>query len=118
MKGDNIADRLLDLSVRVVHSVGRLPQTPVGKHVARQLIRSGTARGANYEEARGAERRADFAHEVSLALKEVRESIYWLRLIQCAGLPRSAQLPDVVREGNELAAILKSSANTAKRRAG
>jgi four helix bundle protein len=118
MKGDNIADRLLDFSVRVVHLVGQLPQTPVGKHVARQLIRSGTAGGANYEEARGAESRADFAHKVSLALKEVRESIYWLRLIQRARLVRSAQLPDVVREGKELAAILRSSANTAKRRAG
>ena len=118
MKGDDIADRLLDFSVRVVRIVAQLPQTLEGKQAARQLIRSGTSGGANYEEARGAESRADFAHKASLALKEVRESIYWLRLIQRANLSRSPKLPDIIREGNELAAILRSSVNTAKRRAG
>ena len=126
MKGDDIADRLLGFSVWVVRIVAQLPPTLEGKHAARQLIRSGTSGGANYEEARGAESRADFAHKASLALEEVRESIYWLRLIQRANLSRSPKLPDcrgsrhpdIIGEGNELAAILRSSVNTAKSRAG
>ncbi len=119
MKGDDIADRLLDLSVGVVRIVGQLPQTTTGKHVARQLTRSGTAGGANYEEARGAESRADFVHKVSLALKEVRESIYWLRLIQRAELScDQKQLAAALRESDQLAAIVRSSVNTAKKHAG
>ena len=118
MKGDDIANRLLDFSVGIVQLVAQLPKTVEGKHVARQLIRSGTSGGANYEEARGAGSRADFAHKVCLSLKEVRESIYWLRLIQRAKLSQHPKLTHFIREGNELAAILRSSSNTAKRNAG
>ena len=60
MKGDDIAGRLLGF-------VGDLPQTYVGKHVSRQLTRSSTAGGANSEEARCAESRADFAHKCNVA---------------------------------------------------
>ena len=45
-----------------------------------QLERSGPGAGANYEEARGAESPADFVHKVRVALKELRETRYWLRL--------------------------------------
>ncbi len=117
MKGDDIADRLLEFAACVLRIVARLPNTPRGKHIARQLIRSGTSGGANYEEARGAESRADFAHKVSLALKEVRESVYWLRLILHVKLDtEERQLANVVQEGNELAAILRSSAATDRKR--
>ncbi len=118
MKGDDIAGRLLGFAVSVLRLVGDLPQTYVGKHVSRQLTRSSTAGGANYEEARCAESRADFAHKCNVAGKEVRESIYWLRVIGEAGLSRNPKLEFLVREGNELTAILKASAKTAKARAG
>ncbi|MBI3722350.1 four helix bundle protein [bacterium] len=62
MKGDDIADRLLEFSAQVLLIVGELPANGAGKHVARQLTRAGTSGGANYEEARAAESRADFAH--------------------------------------------------------
>src|SRR6266404_3857231 len=81
MKGDNIADRSLDLAVRVMRLVEALPKSLGGKHVAGQLLRSGTSAGAHYEEARGAESRADFIHKLGVAWKETRESFYWLKLI-------------------------------------
>jgi four helix bundle protein len=118
MIGDDIADRLLEFASRILRVVGTLPQNPTGKHVARQLIKSGTSGGANYEEARGAESRADFAHKVLVAAKEVRESVYWVRLIHCSHLSRSTDLSWLVREGNERVAILKASAKTARARAG
>ena len=54
-KGDDIADRLLDLSVGVLEIAMGLPDNPIGKHISRQLFRSGTSPGANDEEARCAE---------------------------------------------------------------
>jgi len=75
MKGDDIAGRLLRFAVSVLGVVGDLPQTYVGKDVSRQLTRSSTAGGGNYEEARCAESRADFAHKCNLAGTEVRESV-------------------------------------------
>ena len=118
MKGDDIAERLLIFAVEVLKVVGDMPQTYVGKHVSRQLTRSSTAGGANYEEARCAESRADFAHKCNVAGKEVRESVYWLRVVGQASLSRNSRLEFLVREGNELTAILKTSAKTAKARAG
>jgi len=68
MKGDDIAARLVALAVRVVKIVDALPDTLAGRHVAGQVLRSGTSPGANYEEARGAESRRDFLHKVGIAL--------------------------------------------------
>lgn len=116
MKGDDIADRLLGFGLEVLKVVSSLPSSGTGKHLGRQLMRSGTSGGANYEEARAAESRSDFAHKVSLAAKEVSESVYWLRLIRHSHLARHPHLDRLVREGKELTAILKSSAQTARSR--
>lgn len=114
MKGDNISQRLLEFAARVLKLATRLPSSPEGRHIARQLIRSATAPGANYEEARGAESRADFIHKINVANKEMRESHYWLRLIVHANMaPESAATP-LVAEARELVAILTASAKTAQ----
>ncbi len=117
MKGDDFAERLLDFGTEILLVVGGLPKTLEGKHVARQLTRSGTAGGAHYAEARGAESRADFAHKVLLAAKEVGESVCWIRLIERTRLSRRPSLGRAISEGRELVAILKGSARTARERA-
>jgi four helix bundle protein len=114
MKGEDIARRLLLFAVRVLQLVRRLQRDMVGRHVARQLFRSSTAGGANYEEARSAESRADFAHKVSIAAKELRESRFWLRLVSESKLPPAEVMDELASEANELVAILTASAKTAK----
>jgi four helix bundle protein len=79
-KGDDIAERLVDLGAAVIKLVPALGRKPGGKTIAKQLERCGPAGGSNYEEARGAESPADFVHKTRIALKEVRETRYWLRL--------------------------------------
>ncbi len=49
---------------------------------SKQILRSGTSIGANLEEASGAQSRADFIHKVHIALKETRETDYWIRLLR------------------------------------
>ena len=115
MKGDDIANRLLDFSVQVLHLTCCMAKTPQGRHVAKQLIRSGTAVGAHYHEARGAESRADFVHKIKIAAKEMRESNYWLRLIQRAQLAKTLDLSTAIDEAGQLVAILTASAKTAGR---
>lgn len=75
-----LCERLLDYAARIVKLVSALPPTLIGRTIANQLLRSGTAAGANYEEARAAESGPDFVHELQIASKELRESNYWLRL--------------------------------------
>jgi four helix bundle protein len=77
-------------------------------------MRSATSCGANYEEARAAESRADFVHKMQVVLKELRESIYWLKLIKKSGPDLNGHLLPVLTEANELAAIFAKSVMTAK----
>jgi four helix bundle protein len=115
MKGDDIAKRLRRLAGQVIKLCRTLPRDYTCRHVAHQLVRAVSSGGSNYEEARGAESRADFIHKVSVATKELRESLYWLGLAQEAEL-FSADTEPLTREANELVAILTSSIKTAKLR--
>ena len=72
---------MLDYGVAIIKICARLSKMAIGKHIGNQLLRSGTSVGANYEEARGAQSKADFIHKLQIVLKETRESFYWLKLI-------------------------------------
>lgn len=73
--------------------------------------------GAHYEEARGAESKADFVHKLGVALKECRETRYWLRVIHPAKILSEDGLPTVLlSEAGELCAILGQSILTARKR--
>jgi four helix bundle protein len=114
-RGRDISCRLADFAAAVVRLSVRLPRDPTGRHVCIQLVRAATGAGANYEEARGAESRADFVHKAAVSLKELREARYWVVLIQ-----KTVWIEDdlnaVIREANELCAILGASVRTARTR--
>jgi len=112
--GDDIAERLLDFAVRVIKLVNALPKTIIGRHLAGQLVRSGTSCGSNYEESRGAESRADFIHKLGIALKEIKESRFWLKVIYHAKIMKPEQIESLIAECEELAAIIAKSIITAK----
>lgn len=109
---DELEDRLINFAVRIIRLSSRLPRTPAGKHVAGQILRSGTSAAPNYGEARGAESSADFIHKIRVVLKELNETSIWLRIIERSQmLPRSL-LVDLIRENGELCKIFTSSIKT------
>lgn len=79
-------------------------------------MRSSTSAGANYEEACGAESRADFIHKLQIVLKELRESLFWLRIVKRAALAPEALSDPLLQEADELAGIIAKSIITAKRK--
>ena len=106
--------RLLEYGARIIKLVEAFPKTLVCNRIADQLLRSSMAVGANYEEAQAAESRPDFTHKLQIALKELRESHYWLRLLQASGkLPRE-RLADIIDESTQLRAILSKAVASAK----
>ena len=113
----DLRERLLDYGARTIKLVESLPNTLVGRRVADQLLRSGTSAGANYEEARGAESKDDFVHKLQIALKELRESNYWLRLLVKSGKFPAERMCGLLDESNQLLAILSKSVATTKGRA-
>jgi len=116
MKGDDIAERLLDFSARIVKLANALPKSTVGMHVCGQIVRSGTSAGANYEEARGAESKSDFAHKLAISLKELRETRYWLKVISRTELIAPARMRRITQEADELCRIVSKSISTVRQR--
>jgi four helix bundle protein len=112
-RGDNIAKRLLAFSAEAVKIASSVSTDATRKHVSMQLLRAATGAAANYEEARSAESRQDFIHKVGIAAKEMRETAYWLNLVDATGL---APVGHLRREADELIAILVASARTARSR--
>jgi four helix bundle protein len=112
-----VSERLLDYGVRAIRVVESLPRTLIGRRIGDQLLRSSIAVGANYEEAQGAESREDFVHKLQIALKEVRESNYWLRLLAKAEIVPSNRLSGILDESNQLRAMLSKAVATTKGKA-
>ena len=79
-RGEDLEDRLLEFAARVGKLVDAMPETRLARHVAGQLVRSGTSPAPNYAEACAAESKRDFIHKLGIALKELRETKVWIKL--------------------------------------
>jgi len=78
---NDLQKRLFRFSVNVIKEVRNLPNSKEYQVISYQLLKSATAVGANYEEAQGAVSKADFSNKVGIALKEIRETNYWIRIL-------------------------------------
>jgi four helix bundle protein len=74
--------------------------------LSKQLIRSGTSIGANIEEAIAAQSKKDFLSKMCIALKEARETYYWLRIIRDSGLVQDPQTVPMIATCQELVRLL------------
>ncbi|MBE9033002.1 four helix bundle protein [filamentous cyanobacterium LEGE 11480] len=102
-----IQDRTFNFSTRIVRLHQHLTKSdPTSKILASQILRSGTSIGANLEEAHAAQSKADFLSKCNIALKEARETHYWLRLLTACELLNSERLGPITQEANEIVAIL------------
>jgi four helix bundle protein len=115
------SEKTNELSLRIVKFIGRVVKLVdavsgsfSGKKIADQLVRCSTSVGANYEEAHGTGSRADFANKLQIALKEARETRYWLNVILESGLAPEFSLESLVDEANQLCAILGKSVATTR----
>jgi len=115
-KADELEDRLIDFAVRIIKLSASLPRTPAGKHIAGQIMRSGTSPAPNYGEARGAESYADFIHKLRIVLKELNETSIWLRIIERSQLVKKESLTELIGENRELCKIFTVSLKTARKR--
>jgi four helix bundle protein len=112
-KGDDIQERLIDFAVDIIEITSKLPKTPAGKHIAGQLLRSGTSPAPNYAEARGAESNKDFVHKLKIALKELNESNVWLEISKRSKILPEPDLKHIYTETDELRRIIAQSIVTA-----
>lgn len=108
----DISERLVKFSGRIIKLLNVISGSSAGKKIADQLVRCATSVGANYEEAHGAQSRADFGHKMQISLKEARETRYWLCVILEAELAPGFGVEALIDEATELRAILGKSVAT------
>lgn len=112
-----ISERTLEFGVRAVRLFRALQQRPdrAGWIVGRQFLRAATSVGANVAEAQSGESRRDFVHKLHVALKEARESLYWLRLMEHAEMLPEERLAPLRGEADETTAVLVAILRSAQR---
>ena len=113
MKAFELETRLISFAARVIDLVEKLPKSLVSKHLGEQLIRSGTSPALNYGEAQSAESREDFIHKMKIGLKELRETMASLRIIQLRNYFPNEKLEPLIKENDELISIFVASTKTA-----
>lgn len=117
MNSKELRIRTKQLAVRIIRLVAKLPKGRIGEVVGRQILKSGTSVGANYREALRASSKRHFVSIVEIAAREADETLYWLELLIESGTIKETLLADLMRECNELVAILTATGRSAKRRA-
>ncbi len=106
-KPRDIKERTFKFALEIVGLCRELDERPgVGRTLGKQLLRSGTSIGANVEEAQAGQSRADFINKNAIALKEARETVYWLRLLRESGECGKSQSESLQHEAEEIAQIL------------
>jgi four helix bundle protein len=106
----DLAERLFDFACDVVTYCRELSKEPgTVRHIAWQLSDSGTSAAANYEEAKAAYSRRDFAARNSVVLKDLRESKLWIRIVIRCRLGPPVEAERLLGEAGELCAIFTSS---------
>lgn len=108
MKEYNIHERIFNFIVEVLNFLNTLPKTPTNLVFINQITRSVTSMGANDQEADGALTRKDFIHGFTVVRKEGKETVFWLRLIGKTNTTRSSAADTLVKEGNEIVAIVST----------
>jgi four helix bundle protein len=86
------------------------------RSIVDQLLKSGTGVGANLEEAKAGSSRREFVRFVEIALREARESLYWLRLCAALHLGDASRVRELQGEADQLVRILTAIVVNTKRR--
>jgi four helix bundle protein len=108
-----LQDRTKRFALCVLNLVEALPRTAAGRAISTQLVRAATSVGANYRSACRARSRAEFAAKLGIAVEEADESLYWLELVRDGKLVPKDKLSLLLKEADELTAILASGRKSA-----
>ena len=114
MDREELKKRTKDFAHRCVKLALALPQSPLGNHIRRQLIKCSTSVAANYRAACIAQSKASFVSKLSIVIEEVDESCFWLEFIIDEKLLNEKQVAPLLNEGEELTSIFISSRKTMK----
>ncbi len=112
---EQMRQRTKAFAVRILRLFRALPQTRDAQIIGTQLLRCGTSVGANYRAACRARSRAEFVSKLGIVVEEADETIFWLELLEEAGVFSSERLKDLQAEAHELTAIFTAARQTSRK---
>jgi four helix bundle protein len=115
MDKDELRRRTKEFALRTMKLVDLLPRSRSGRAVANQLVRSGTSVASNYRAACRACSKAEFIAKIGVVEEEADESAFWLELVLEHKLMQEALVRPLLREADELTAIMAASRISASR---
>lgn len=115
MDSKELKQRTKQFALRCIKLAQALPNTPLGRHIGGQLIRSSTSVAANYRAACLAQSKAGFIAKLSIVVEEVDESLFWLEIIVEQELLSKPKVEPLMQEADELTAIFISTRKTARK---
>jgi four helix bundle protein len=104
-----LRERTKAYALRIIRLYGALPPTTEGQVIGKQLLRSGTAIGANYREGTRARSTSEMIAKFGICIQELDETAYWLELLVEAGIVSEPQLAPLLDETDQLLAIFIAS---------
>lgn len=109
-----LRDRTKKFALRVMKLVEEIPRNRAGNVIAYQLMKSASSVGANYRSAQRGRSKAEFQAKLGIVEEESDESAYWLELLIESGMFTEQQLGPLLREANEITAMVVASINTSR----
>lgn len=116
MKDNIVQEKSFAFAVRVVRAYQHLVSEKKEIVLSKQFLRSRTSIGANIEESIGGQSDADFISKLSIAYKEARETVYWIRLLQATEYLTETQSKSLLTDAEELCRILGKILITTKQK--
>jgi four helix bundle protein len=115
MTPEQFKARTKQFGLRVIRLVDALPtRRRSARVIGDQLLRSATSVGANYRAACRARSQAEFCAKLGIVEEEADESVYWLEMLGDAEIVRPGLLEALIREGNEILAMVVASVTTSR----
>ncbi|MBD2615821.1 MAG: four helix bundle protein [Nostoc sp. ChiSLP01] len=116
-KNVGIVDKSKVFAIRIIKACSFLDEkSGICRTLSKQLLRSGTSIGANVRESRSAQSDRDFLHKMEIALKEARETEYWLEILIESEIVEKSKFYPLLQEADEIVKILVASTRTIKQR--
>jgi len=117
MRGkSDILVRTRKFALRVIRLYTALPKTTEAQVIGKQVLRSGTSVGAHLREGKRSRSDAEMISKTEGALQELEETVYWFELLVDSGIVKAELLYGLLKEADELIAILVTSVKTIKKR--
>jgi four helix bundle protein len=115
MNAEELKNRTKTFALRIIKLVNALPKNMAGRSIGNQLIRCGTSVAANYRAVCRARSRADFIAKLGIVEEEADESIFWIELATESNLIKKELISSLLKEANEILAIIISSKISARK---